>query len=323
MSKLAESLPTTDPAVAKTALDRIAAKLSTIEFAEVKDRPLMVMAQMRARLGDFEGAMKAAREIGEGPKRPNSDLRDGKSYAMSLVARQLRSVGKRDQAKQVLREALDSAKTLEETRGKSIRLEMVAEGMLTVDDLAGALLCVENMKIGQRSEILQRIADKQRSQRDDAAARASIAKAVEDATSTVDTTDSLGMRKTDSKLSAERAAITSRIVAITQAAAGDFATARKTADAIQDPFWRNSALVSVAKAQAASGDAAGALVWVRELKDLANIDLTISPLQALIEGAAEANDPKPAGPPTELMIGAPLPSIRYVPGSEIPGPLPK
>src|SRR5262249_32646225 len=137
LGEIAKAVDTTDRAFARKTLDRVLQRLDDIRLADHKSSSLIDMASALAKTGDFERAMREARLIGEGPSHAEYDMRDGKPYAMLLIAIQQREARDRDGARTTLREAYETAKPLTESRGKSGRLQQVAAGMISIGDLAG------------------------------------------------------------------------------------------------------------------------------------------------------------------------------------------
>jgi beta-lactamase regulating signal transducer with metallopeptidase domain/tetratricopeptide (TPR) repeat protein len=286
---MAQAAETADRASARPLLDRVLRRLDEIQLAEDKLLALIDISRALAEVGEFERARQAARLIGEGPSGVDYDGRDGKAYAMLLISLEQRKAGDVEGARGTLREAYETTKVVDESRGKSGRLLQVAEGMIAMGDLAGALRCIEDMLPGRRHETLAEIAVAQRRAGNRGAAHATFLRAIEDAELQrghrprpgVDAPKFLLVDEPDD---ARWNAQIARNVAKIRAMMGSFEEARKTADSIPDPSWRAFALADVARAQAAAGDAQAALDWSRKLA-LPRSDP--SPLKAIIEGIAE------------------------------------
>ena len=297
LTMMIEFLPTADHASARKTLDRLVRELRKIESAETRSSAEMKAIVALTKLGDFDGALTIARGLGAGSM-DESAYRNNKCYALWLIATERRAAGDRAGARQTLREARDTARLLHESKGKSGFLHGIASLMI-VDDLPGALLCLDDVAQGQQADILKEIGKGQRARGDEAAARATFAKAIDDAASLKQRPTNVRLESTTSPeirslVEAEGTAIAGRKIATIQAAAGDFAAAQKTANAIGFPSLRGPALADVARAQAASGDVRGAMAWVRELKGLPQT--SPSPLESLILGAAEAVQAKATAP---------------------------
>lgn len=298
LGEIAKAVESADRATARAALDRVLRRLDDVTMAE--NKPLIDIAWALARIGDFEGGMRAARLVGEGPTRVDYDMRDGKPYAMLLVALEQRKAGDLEGARQNLREAYETTKSIDESRGKSGRLEQVASGMIGVGDLEGARRCVEDMKPGSRYETLAEIARAQTRAGDREGGMGTFRQALDDASSRRDhpARPEMELVKSDRRKEPDVDrwnAQVDRDVATIQAMMGDVEAARKTAESIGDERWRAIALYEVAQAQAAAGDAAGALAWARAL----NLPPTRqSPLAGIIEGVSDylaAKEEKQAG----------------------------
>lgn len=292
LGNIAVALEVADRAVARESLTRVLGRIEDIPMAEDKYFSLGEIAHALARIGDYDGAMKAARLIGEGPSRAEYDMRDGKPYAMLLVAIERRKAGDLKGARATLREGYQTAKAIDESRGKSGRLYQIASGMLLAGDVDGALLCVESMIPERRPEILTLIGSAQRRNGDDQAAQTTFQRALKEGeTARGDRsrreTNEPKLKGILPRTDAQREAGAVREVVKIRAAMGEFDAARKLADTIKDPSIRSLALSDVAREQATAGDAAGALAWVRTLTVPRS---NVTPLQSILQGISDREE---------------------------------
>lgn len=288
LGKIAGAVETADREGAKRVLTEVDRRLEAIPAADLKYHALSELAHAWARIGEYEAAMRDARWIGEGPTRVEYDMRDGKPHAMLRIALEQLKAGELVGTRRTLREGLETIRKTPTMRFKKTRFLDIARGMIRAGDLPGALECANDMPAGQRYETLSAIAAAQRKVGDEAAARATYRRALDDATFH---RDHRPPADPDAPLiTQERSGDdvykgwASREIARIQAQMGDLAAAQATAESIGDERVRADAYAAIAHAWAAAGDARGALEWVQSLKLTKYGQL---PLRGIIEGVAD------------------------------------
>jgi tetratricopeptide (TPR) repeat protein len=264
LGKIAQAVDTADRATARSVLDRVRRRLDDVPNDDTKYAALIELPRALARIGDVEGAMQAAR------LNPRTD---GAVYAMNLIAGVQNQAGDREGARKTLRQAYETARQDAGESAQFGRLPQVASGMIDSGDLADAWRCVEDMKPGDRSEILAKIASAQKKRGDPEEAAKTFRRALVDARSR----HGIQPRSDDIP----------KAIAKVQAMMGDYDAARKTTDAISDPIQRVFALARVVRAQAAGGDARGALEWCRK-RELP--PRSQNPLEDVIQGIGDFVD---------------------------------
>jgi tetratricopeptide (TPR) repeat protein len=263
---------TAGPEDARATLQIIAEDLDAVRQAEAKYFPLDKLAHAWAKLGDFDAAMAAARKIGEGPTGVDYDMRDGKPYAMVVIAGEQRRRGDLAGARKTLDEAYRTIVETPKMRGPDGRLYQVALAQIAAGDLDGARRSVAAIKPGRSPDALAILALAERRAGNEAAAQATFRRALED----------LEYRKThraeiragepqfpgqepEADPEARWQASVLRERAVLEARRGDLAAALAAARSIEDEPTRRWAMSSVVTELAGQGRAAEALKQARAL----------------------------------------------------------
>ncbi len=271
LGKIAEAVEMADRATIRAALDRVRRRLDTMPDSGLKDTALIEIPLALARIGDFEEAMQAA-SLNPGPHRAVA--------AMLRIAGVQNQAGDREGARKTLHEAYETAKRAREPFRSESRLDYIASGMIDSGDLDGAWRCVDDLKPGERSETLAKIAVSQRKRGDQEAADKTFRRALLDARSRH------GVQPRSDEIP--------KAIAKVQAMMGDYDAARKATDGISDPISRATTLAEIARAQAAAGDARGALEWCRKHELPPK---TQNPLESVIQGIGDFADALAKGAP--------------------------
>ena len=269
LSKMVEAVEGMDEASARPVLDRIAKRLDDIELARNKSSALGELAAVLAGLGDYEAAIESARKISREPAGDHSNLEDFEAYALIRVATAQRRAGDDEEALRTLATAFEVASRIDEDGRKSGRIQTVAEQMALLGDFEGALHCVEALEPGRRNDPLVEIAALKQASGAEADAGDLFRRAIEDiqvAAEQGPPPPPPGLRFQEPMSREEWKARMVWNEAKIRARMGDFEVARVLADGIADASIRGFALADVARLQAASGDAAGALAWCRDLE---------------------------------------------------------
>jgi hypothetical protein len=253
---------------ASVSLNRIAARrfvreaaerLAKLEWADQTYFGLGDLAEAQARLGDLEGAKRAAKAIGEGPTRVKDDMTDGQPYALIRVAAVQHDAGDSAGARDTHRDAFRSVRDHPKMRWRDGRFSRIIHGQIANGDVDGAMQSLGAMSEVQ-AEILALIARAQAAAGELIAARATFIRALAEAGLSVKDPHSPNPELTKLPAVSPKMQLAERIqVAKIQAMAGDIAGALKTVQSDDEEYYRRSALQTVVLARATVGDVAGAL----------------------------------------------------------------
>jgi beta-lactamase regulating signal transducer with metallopeptidase domain/tetratricopeptide (TPR) repeat protein len=250
-----------DRARARAILERLLGLTGASRYPGVRGHGRESIAEAQAKLGDFDAALGNARRIDEGdpfltlPYLP---------VALIAIAKAQAAAGRHDDARALLREALEKSTERHDVGGAGCA-QSVAEAQAEIGDLEGATRSLE--AIGDdfpswKATAWIAIAEARVKANDRAAAEAALRQAAEAA-------DRIGPRADIGNFDAAwHRSIAYRRIAETQAKLGDFDAALRTLrDRVGDEFSeRANGLNEVVDLQIAAGDLKGALRTTRALK---------------------------------------------------------
>ena len=266
LRQIALALVAYEPEAARPVLERVFAEYRRIDIPSIRGTSADAISDAFARIGDQDSALKVARMLDGGDGDPESDHSRSSIDTLMRISKIYRKAGAIDEARRLLRDAY-AASVVPGASGPSSSL---AGAMVKVNDIEGALRCVEHLEVGDRFRVLVAIAEAQKSV-DSVAARATLIRAIAEAKAAKLAGPSKEFlasreRRDDEPIPDQpnfEEVQTENQVKV-RAMMGDFQAARELADAISDPSWHRFALADVARLQAASGDPIGALDWSRD-----------------------------------------------------------
>jgi hypothetical protein len=271
---------------ARRYVDEAIARMAAIELTDRKYMGLIKLVEAQARIGDFEGAKRSARSIGEGPSGVEYDMTDGQPYAMLLIANLQRIDGRVEAGRETLREGYRMIVDHPQMRGPEGRLLQIAGGQIAAGDLDGALRSVEAMPEGSRAETLANIARALAIACRPEDARKALDRAVAELRAKVELAPPPD--KPEPPLGPNQArpfppnASSTMKLAEIQATAGETTAALKTLGTLVDDNYRRFTLEKIISARATAGDVKGALDLA--IGSARTVDEKRSALQGLGEG---------------------------------------
>jgi tetratricopeptide (TPR) repeat protein len=295
-----KQLTVEDRMVRLRVLQRIAKAVEPFEFAE--EKPYAYLPTSMASLGDYENALRLAREYGNGPVRyPYAHLIDptARPFILASIGASQGKAGQLDKARETFRDALELVRRDPKL---AVRLGQIAEFQADAGDFAGALKTAESVEPEQLIRTYIQIARKQQASGDPKGARetlqvalgkaevllrglpqaadaaASKSPAGEQPKPPQSKNPDLLLRRWDSLLG--------QIAAI-HAKLGDLKAANETMNLISLDDYKGRAADDIAEARTRAGDAEGALTW----------DLTLQPDSARVwalRGLATGALPEPS-----------------------------
>jgi tetratricopeptide (TPR) repeat protein len=247
------------PLAARRFVHEAAARLATIDDVGETYFGLIDLALAEARLGEFDAARQSATSIGEGSARGWIDMTDGQPYALTRVAKLQHLAGDIAGAEETLRGAYRSVTDHPKMRARDGRYAQIVVGQIAIGDLSGAMLTAAAMP-ANRAESLALIARAQAASGDHAGARATFARALEDARSATKNRPQPDADRAKGPGISPRVSATAALrLAEIEAMAGDIPGAEKAVRSIDDQTYQQRALKLVVSTLATAGDIAGAL----------------------------------------------------------------
>ncbi len=236
-----------------------ARRLAKIESIEETYSVLIDLAAAQARIGDVKAAKRSAQAIGVGPSRFNHDMTAWQPYALVRIAGVQRQAGDTAGARETLRDAFRWVSDHPRMQRREGRYSQIARGQIASGDIDGAVRSV-NAMAGRRAESLAFIALAQAAAGDHAAARATFARALDDAGLSVNAPPAPNPELTKLPGVSQNMPTSVRIQrAEILAMAGDVPGALEILRSIGDRNYQEFALQRVVSARATAGDVAGAL----------------------------------------------------------------
>jgi tetratricopeptide (TPR) repeat protein len=255
---------------AKQILDR-ATRILLVEFDVrhlISQTALSELIRMRARIGDFAGAVEAGKMLVDAPKADMKTINPPVEVLVQLALARFKS-GDRAGGQATLIEAREMVNLDGDYMNKSSYLWGIAQAHIEIGDIDTAFRCISDMAEGTRHVALPQIASAQARSGDRLAAGATLRRAIRDAEFHREHPElpifegpipvEPGVDR-----QAQLIASVSASIAGLQAQVGNIETALTTADSLVRPAWRAEAIRRIAAAQAASGDAQGVLTWARK-----------------------------------------------------------
>lgn len=327
LSGIARSLPKIkDRESVRAILGRALEISARSRFSGERGQALAEVAEIRAKLGDFDAAITTARRIGEGPDAPLN--RNYLSSSLKAVGEAAAAAGRGEQARALLRESFAVAK-VEDPSSRANQARFIAQAQAKAGDLDGAresIAAIGDDSPRDRAEALIALATAEVG--DKPLARATLLRAAEAA-------ERIGPRpdignydlawtrsyvqnhiavaraklgdyegavailrdKVGDKFS-ERANGLHDVVKV-QIAAGDLAGALRTSRALQiDDFRAGLTSEAIAFAQARAGDASGVLAWAEATPSpYVKARALVGMIRGLSEKRAKPREPDPADRP--------------------------
>ncbi len=267
-------------------VERARALAEEITYPYPRALTLVKVAPALARAGDIEGALKLAREIGQGDSTPSGEAsRAERSAALGEIARVQAARGDVEGARKTLREAWALGRTVSQRDVILFgRLRRVAEVAAEIGDVETARLLADEIDddAAEKSQALAALARAQVKAGDPKAAQATLEQAAKQSRRIGPRANMINdnpARETDEA---------TKEVAVARAEAGDVAGALAIVAGRGSASWKSDVLAAIATVQARHGDVPGALKTAASIPESGRAGETyceIATIQAREHGA--------------------------------------